>query len=52
MDITVIDNKTANIKDENCSLSIVLTAIHTSKTAKIITKKLLLSIMLTYRQCG
>jgi len=33
----VTDNKTANINDKNCSLSIVLTALsHGSKTAKII----------------
>jgi len=34
---TVIDNKTANINDENCSLSIMLTVTH-QKLQKIIKK--------------
>jgi len=33
----VTDNKTANINDKNCSLSIVLTAMY-KKTAKIINR--------------
>jgi len=28
IECTVIDNKTANINDKNCSLSIVLSAMH------------------------
>jgi len=46
IECTVTDNKTANINDENCSLSIALTALDQKQQNKVI----LLSITFTFRR--